>query len=186
MAANELTKSMMKVLGLVVGALAVMCVPIYGLANGGDQRVVDGTYLINLARAPFTPRVGEKISFLASFVDIRTGKLVADDLSVDIRIAKLGGGAGKREFVFEQDGVTVNGGVLEFSYTFDEAGLQEIFFDFAFAANPQTVYEAPDFLLDVQRPRATERSAQPAVFSAAAGILVGFLLGWFIKRPKLT
>lgn len=186
MAANELTKRMMSILGLIVGALAVVFVPIDGLANGGDQRVVDGKYLINLARAPFTPRVGEKVSFLASFVDIRAGKLVAEDLAVDIRIARLGGGAGKREFVFERDGVTVNGGVLEFSYTFDEIGLHEIFFDFAFAAGQQTIYEAPDFLLDVQRPSAPERSRQPAVFSAAAGILVGFLLGWFIKRPKLA
>lgn len=41
--------------------------PLFSLANGGDQRLVDGTkYYINLSRAPFTPRVGVKTSILAS------------------------------------------------------------------------------------------------------------------------
>ena len=38
-----------------------------------------------------------------------------------------------------------NGGdqrVLELKYTFESSGLHEIFFDFAFASNPQKIYEA--------------------------------------------
>lgn len=48
-------------------------------ANGGDQRIIEGKYLINLSRAPFTPRVGVKTSFLASFVDIQKDKLISED-----------------------------------------------------------------------------------------------------------
>ena len=36
------------------------------LANGGDQRVVDGKYLINLSRAPFTPHIGDKVALLVA------------------------------------------------------------------------------------------------------------------------
>lgn len=87
---------------IVIMAVALLAVwpPSILLANGGDQRVVDGTYLINLSRAPFTPRVGAKTAFLASFVDLRASRLIADDLLVTVRIAKLGGiGTDKRTFL---------------------------------------------------------------------------------------
>jgi len=65
--------------------------PLIMFANGGDQRIVDNLYFINLSRAPFTPRVGVKTSFLVSFVDIQKDKLIAEDLIINIRISKLGG-----------------------------------------------------------------------------------------------
>lgn len=130
--------------------LMTVFLPLVGFANGGDQRVVDGNYIINLSRAPFTPRVGVKTSMLASFVDIQNKKLVAKDLIVTVRIAKLSGSDRRREFVFEKNNLDVKGGILELAYTFTQTGLHEIFFDFAFASNPATIYEAPDFLIDVQ------------------------------------
>ena len=151
-------------------------------ANGGDQRVVEGEYLINLSRAPFTPRVGEKTSFLVSFVDLEKNKLIADDLVVDIRIAKLGGeGSAKRTFLFEQKNTPVKGGILDFSYTFADAGLHEVFLDFSFASDPQKLYEAPDFLLDVQK--SGERLSTRLVFIAGVmGAVFGFVFGWFASR----
>lgn len=53
---------------------------------------------------------------LASFVDIQTDKLIAEDLIVKIRIAKLGEGRSNREFLFEQDNLIAKGGILEFQY----------------------------------------------------------------------
>lgn len=151
-------------------------------ANGGDQRVVDGKYLINLARAPFTPRVGEKISMLISFVDIPTHKLISEDLIAKIRIAKLGGrGAQKRTFLFEQDGIRVSGGVLELPYTFAETGLHEVFIDFALASNAETVFSAPDFLLDV-RPYTREPSHRFAFIGIAIGLIGGFIIGWRLRQ----
>lgn len=119
-------------------------------ANGGDQRVVEGKYVVNLVRAPFTPRVNEKTSMLNSFVDLQENKLVSEDLVVKIRIARLGSdGSANREFLFEKSNLKVAGGILEFPYTFAGTGLHEIFIDFAFASNSQKIYESPDFLLDV-------------------------------------
>ncbi len=160
----------------------MLVLPLLVWANGGDQRIVENKYLINLSRAPFTPRVGVKTSFLASFVDIQKNKLVAEDLIVDIRIARLGGeGAAKRTFLFEKEKILVRGGILELSSTFTESGLHEIFFDFAFASNPSKVYEAPDFLLDVQKPLHGYNTNQ-ILIAVLSGFVVGFIGGWFVKR----
>ena len=164
---------------ILMGFLAYAFVlPILVFANGGDQRVVDGKYLINLSRSPFTPRVGVETSILASFVDIQKDKLIGEDLMVKVRIAQLGG-AGKREFLFEKDNLIVNGGVLELAYTFTETGLHEIFFDFAFLPDPQKIYEAPDFLIDVQKQEKSAPIQNPLLIgigAAAMGAMIGFLL----------
>ena len=156
--------------------------PILLFANGGDQRVVDGKYLINLSRAPFTPYTGEEVAFLASFVDLSKNKLISEDLIVDVRIAKLEAvGADKQVFLFEKEKVVVNRGILELSYTFTEDGLHEIFFDFAFSSKPEEVYEAPDFLLDVQRPPSGANSNR-ILMGVLGGFVMGLVAGWFIKR----
>jgi hypothetical protein len=165
--------------------MMVFIFPALSLANGGDQRVVENKYLINLSRAPFTPKVGVKTSFLASFVDIQKNKLINEELIVSIRISKLGD-APKGKFIFEQDNIAVKGGVLEFSYTFNEAVLYEIFFDFAFASNPEKAYNAPDFLLDIQKQGSPEKGGSLfliAIISALIGGIAGFLIGRKVKTP---
>lgn len=163
-----------------------LALPISVFANGGDQRIAEGQYLINLSRAPFTPRVGIETSLLASFVDLKTNKLVRDDLVARVRIAKLGGGSGKREFVFEKRDIRVNGGVTSFKHTFIESGLHEIFFDFVLASNPGKIYEAPDFLIDVQDKKSwldVNQFAAGILSSGIVGIILGFALGiWFRQR----
>lgn len=164
---------------LIFMVLAMALIPTLSLANGGDQRVVENKYLINLSRAPFTPRVGVKTSFLASFVDIQKNKLISEDLVVKIRISKLGD-APKGKFIFEQDNIAVKGGVLDFPFTFSESVLHEIFFDFAFASNPEKVYNAPDFLIDVQKPESLRTSSRGAVTAIVTGFF-GFIVGWFFR-----
>lgn len=163
--------------------LFVFLLPVLAVANGGDQRVVENKYLINLSRAPFTPRVEVKTSFLASFVDIQKNKLISEDLMVSIRISKLGD-APKGKFIFEQDDIAVRGGVLDFSYTFSESVLHEIFFDFAFASNPQQIYNAPDFLIDVQKPESSETSSRGIALGTIMGVILGFIAGWFICKHR--
>ena len=156
-------------------------VPNISFANGGDQRVVEGKYLINLSRSPFTPKVEDSVAMIASFFDIQKDKVIAEDLIVKIRIAKLGGDI-ERKFIFEKDNVTVKGGILEFSYSFTESGLQEIFFDFTFASNPQKIYNAPDFLLDVQKPEVSESPNQSIPIWIGLGAIFGFGIGWLVTR----
>lgn len=159
------------------------------LANGGDQRVIENKYLINLSRSPFTPRVGEKASMLISFVDLQKNKLISEDMIVKIRIAKLGSvGSAKREFLFEQSDIKVQGGVLEFPYTFTETGLNEVFIDFSLASNPQKIYESPDFLLDVQNKENTQsinRFVISFMLISTVGIVLGFMFGLWLWQRKV-
>lgn len=71
---------------LVTLAILSFLLPYTLFANGGDQRVVDRKYFINLSRSPFTPRVGVKVAILPSFFDIEKSKLIAEDLLVRVRI----------------------------------------------------------------------------------------------------
>lgn len=162
-----------------------MATPAASLANGGDQRVIQNKYLINLSRAPFTPRVNVKTSMLASFVDIQKSKLIAEDLIAKVRIAKLGGGMDKQEFLLEQDNLPVKNGVLELAYTFTEAGLHEIFFDFAFATYPKTIYAAPDFLLDIQ-PALQDKNSDTKTLMVGIyiGGIIGALATWLLVRRR--
>ena len=159
--------------------------PTFSLGNGGDQRVVEGKYLINLSRSPFTPAVGGKTSMLASFVDVQTGKLIGDDLIVKVRIAKLGEGRDKRQFLFERENLAAKGGILELQYTFEESGLHEIFFDFAFVSNPEKIYNAPDFLLDIQKSEVIEAQNLSIPIWIGLGIILGFGTAWFVFRRKV-
>lgn len=164
--------------------LILIALPLIVSANGGDQRVVENKYFVSLSRAPFTPRVGVKTSFLASFVDIQKNKLIVEDLIVRVRIAKQGD-VRNNIFLFEQKDIKVKGGVLELAYMFTEPGFHEIFFDFAFshppAGGPQRVYEVPDFLIDVQK--SSENNGY--LWKVALATLSGFILGWFLRRRVL-
>lgn len=171
----------MKKVILVILSLALL-LPSLTFGNGGDQRVVDGEYIINLARSPFTPHAGEKVSMLVSFVDIQKDKLIAEDLILKVRIAKWGGNE-KRTFIHEQANLKVQGGVIQIPYTFAEAGLHEIFFDFAFASSPQTIYKAPDFLIDVQ-PIVKEELNWPIIAGLAIGLISCLFMGLFMKQIK--
>lgn len=164
----------------IIFVLLLLLIPIASFANGGDQRVVENKYFINLSRAPFTPRVGVKISFLASFVDIAKNKLISEDIVVNIRISKLGE-APKGNFIFEKNDVPVKGGVLELSYTFPNSGLHEIFFDFALASIPERIYEAPDFLLDIQKPL-NGYNINQVLLIAFGGFVAGLFIGWFTRN----
>lgn len=163
--------------------LLAFLLPSFVLANGGDQRIVEGgKYFINLSRAPFTPRAGVKTAMLISIADGKIGRPVKEDLTLRIRIFKLGGKGGERELLFEQKGIEVKGGVLEFPYTFADPGLHEIFFDFAFASEPNKIIEPPDFLMDIQKPEQGGAKNQTPLFFLA--IIASFAIGWFARGRK--
>ncbi len=172
---------------LFIFLLLLAAVPFISFANGGDQRVVDGKYFINLSRAPFTPRAGAPTSFLASFANTRNNMLIADDLIVNIRIAKQGGGGASREFLFEEDNLIVKGGILEFVYAFEQHGLHEIFFDFAYAFAPQKIYTVPDFLIDVQKqenPAPNQNLWFMSLGTGIIGLIIGFLSGTMKRKTN--
>lgn len=167
--------SLRKNLAVILAGFMVFSIAFTVWANGGDQRVGDG-YLISLSRAPFTPVAGIRTAMLASFVDLKTNQLIKDDILVSVRIAE---GRGSKAFIHEKEDILVQGGILEYPYTFQNSGLYEIFFDFKFANDPaKKVHELPDFLLDVQKQDAPQVQDDRLLFLVGiAGLLVGFTAG---------
>lgn len=168
---------------IYVALLISVLFPLTTFANGGDQRVKDG-YLVNLSRSPFTPVSGVKTSMLVSFVDLKTGLLIKEDIRVNVRIAE---GRGSKTFIQEDKNLLVKGGVLEYKYTFQNSGMHEVFFDFTFANDPaQKVHELPDFLIDVQKPLAENAIATKSlILGIILGAVVGLLGGWLVGRRKV-
>jgi len=169
---------------LIILTTAVIFLPAISFANGGDQRVLGNEYLINLARSPFTPTAGIKTAMTVSFVDLKTGRLIQEDILATIRI---GEGRGSKTFIHEEKNLIVTGGILEWSYIFAEPGIHEIFFNFAFVSNLQKIYESPDFLLDVQKsevPVKDSPSILIGIVSALIGCIIGVVIGALSnKRP---
>lgn len=166
-----------KIKPIFIFLLVLITVPLVTFANGGDQRVLGRDYLVNLSRSPFTPIAGTKTAMLVSFVDLKTGKLIKDNMLVSVRVGK---GRGSKTFIYEQNNIAIKGGVLEWSYTFADPGIHEIFFDFAFASAPEKRYEPPDFLIDVQEPVSKKTNVWVFVITFIAGLLLGLGLSKYI------
>lgn len=148
--------------------------------------MVEGKYFINLSRSPFTPRAGEPNAMLITFADVKTNRPLKEDIIAKIRVAKLKAiGIDDRQFIFEKDNLKVEGGILEFSYTFQEAGLHEVFLDFAFADRPKKVFSAPDFLIDAQRSEQPTPKAGFDFFGALLWLVAGLVIGLTFKRKFL-
>lgn len=164
----------------IIGILLVLAFPLSTFANGGDQRVGDG-YLINLSRSPFTPIAGVKTAMTVSFVDLKTMKLIKDDVLVTVKIGK---GRGSKTLIHEEKNIPTTGGVLEYAYTFKDPGLHEIFFEFSFVNDPEKVYMPTDFLMDIQEPRTEKSHAFDYAFFVAMGMVAGVGIGIFLPKKS--
>lgn len=152
-------------------------------ANGGDQRVLDGKYLVNLSRSPFTWRSGIRSAMIISFLDVTKNLPITDDLTVTIRVAKLTAPGAEPKFIFEQKNIKARRGALEFPYTFAEQGFHEIYVDFAYASKPDMIYHMPDFLIEVQKPSEMALPQYPWL-PPLAGLFIGFTLGFSLGKRK--
>lgn len=162
------------------GLLLTFLLPFSVFANGGDQRVLGSEFLINLSKSPFTPVAGTKTAMTVSFVDLKTRAPIKEDILVYMRVTK---GRGSMVPIFEQKDILVKGGVFDISYTFENSGLHEVFFDFAYASKPEQIYEPPDFLIDVQGPRSSPLLVD-YVIAFVSGGLVSVVVYWVTTVRK--
>lgn len=146
------------------------------LANGGNIRLAEGKYLVNISSAPVTPVAGQKTSMLIAFADVATNAPLTQPITAWIEIRKKL----SQENVFPSTEYPVKGGILEFAFTYPNPGLYELFVRFEKSDEPGKIYESEDFLMDVQPPK---RNANPmntfllAGLAGCAGFFLGFILG---------
>ena len=168
----------MKKTAVYIFILLVFAMPAFVSANGGDQRIVESKYVVNFARAPFTPIAGEETSFVVSFFDYEKNFLVQDDLIVNVFIRKQA----VDQFIFKKTGIEISSGVAEFKATLDDPGLHEVFYEFRFKENPEELITVPDYLLDVKAPEYIAGDKHRIFYSLGIGLIVGVIIGFFTNR----
>lgn len=145
-------------------------------ANGGNIRLAEGKYLVNISSAPVTPVAGENVAMLISFADIKKNELLNQNIRVwlEIRLKAT------EEVIFPEQEYRAEGGVLEFNFVYPHAGLHELFVRFEKPDEPGKIYITEDFLVDAQ-PAPERKTARPGwpviILAALAGIGIGFFVG---------
>lgn len=152
----------------------LLAVPLVTVGHGGEQRVIDGKYIVSMSRAPFTPRVGVPTKLLISISDIASGNVSDKDVIINLRVAKLASPGDTPQFIFEEKNIKAERSTLGYSYTFSEAGFHEMYIDFAFADNPTKIMSAQDYLLDIQ-PAQQPRGDNSFVLWGFGGLLTGMI-----------
>jgi hypothetical protein len=161
----------------------MFALPLVVGAHGGEQRVVDGKYIVTMSRAPFTPRAGVPIKLLISISDIVSGNVLDREAVMRIRVAKLASPGDAPQFVFEEKDIKAERSTLGYSYTFGEAGFHEIYIDFAFVDSPTKVMSAQDYLLDVQSAQ-QPRGDTSSVLWGFGGLLLGAVFTKIVLARK--
>ncbi len=141
--------------------------------------MVDGKYIVNVSRSPFTPRAGAPTNFLISIADVSSGSVLTRDPVMHIRIARLENPGAEPQFISEERDLKAERSILGYSYTFADSGFYELYIDFAFADDLTTVLQAPDFLFDVQPSEMTEVEMGTAY---ALWVLGGAVAGFALTR----
>lgn len=162
------------ILGVILAWSLIFSASVF--ANGGDIRIAEGKYLVNISSSPVTPVAGQKVAMLISFGDVVTNELLVQDLHVWIEIRlKV-----TEEVIFPQQEFRAERGVLEFPFIYLKPGLHELFVRFEKPDEPGKIYESEDFLVDVQESRIREKNGVsyglilvPIAFGL--GMLAGFL-----------
>ncbi|MEK7643439.1 MAG: hypothetical protein AAB372_03265 [Patescibacteria group bacterium] len=162
-------------------SLIILCAGI-AYANGGDMRVTDdGKFLALLSKAPYTPRQGVQNNMLVSFLRLKQGEMhheaVHEPVLVKIRITKQG----HSQEIAHMEG-RAEGGIHEFSYTFADAGIHEIFVDVAFASNPGVWISFPDYMIDVQP--ALETKTTLAIIPMVGAFILGSISMGFLMYKR--
>lgn len=161
----------------------------YASANGGNIRIAEGKYIVNISSSPVTPVSGEKVEMLISFADVQKNELLPQDLRVWIEIRLKS----TEEIIFPEQEFRAERGILDFDFTYPKTVLHEFFVRFEKPDEPGKIYETEDFLVDVQPPRASDTSEagdRNPLFIGLFGFFIGLIFGFalYVKEnpsPRL-
>lgn len=161
--------------------LALFFAPFLVFANGGNIRLAEGRYLVNISSSPVTPVAGEETQMLISFASIQDNTLLGEDLRTWIEIRRKV----NDEVIFPEKEFRADRGVLDFDFTYPKSGLYELFVRFEKPDELGKIYETEDFLVDVQnpRPQAEVKMFSPVIFVVSS--FISLLSGWFLGRQSI-
>lgn len=163
---------------IISGILSFVLFGSFVFANGGNIRLAEGRYLVNISSSPVTPVAGEKVEMLVSFASIEDNTLLREDLRTWVEIRRKV----NDEVIFPEKEFRAERGVLDFDFTYPESGLYELFVRFEKPDEPGKIYETEDFLVDVQSQRIQSRGTTLFPMYLVVSSLVSLLAGWFLGR----
>ena len=147
--------------------MSVICllIPIV-YSDGGCVKVADDA-LVQLSMIPVAPAAKEKASMIFSFGNLSMN-LINKPIQGRLYISE------NQKIVFEKN-FSVNSGVLDLKYAFDEPGYYEIFVEFKTNGKK---YAPEDFLIQVNKQG--KNYVENIIFSII-GIIIGLLFTALIK-----
>ena len=138
-------------------------------SDGGCVKVADDA-LVQLSMIPVSPAPKEKASMVFSFGNLSMN-LINKPLDGRLYISK------NQKTVFEKN-FSVNSGVLDLKYAFDEPGYYEIFVEFNMDGKK---YTPADFLVEVTDKK---QNFVPNFIFFAVGVIIGLLFTALIKLRR--
>ena len=146
----------------MIGKIALFIIFILMLpmshANGGCIKIVEDL-IVQMSHAPLAPKVYEKVSFLFSFAD-KNG-LISKEISGELKLIK------SEELILAKN-FKINDGVLDLKHEFKNAGIHEIFINFALG---NKTYSPEDFVIEVIEDN------KPNYMEYFVFLIIGFLIG---------
>ena len=146
--------------------LIILLVIPLSFADGGCVKVADDA-LVQLSMIPVAPAAKEKASMVFSFGNLSMN-LINKPIGGRLYINK------NQKTVFEKN-FSVDSGVLDLKYAFDEPGYYEIFVEFNM---DRKKYTPEDFLVEVTDKK---QNFVPNLIFFAIGIIIGLLFTTLIK-----
>ncbi|MBI2558530.1 hypothetical protein HYW20_04360 [Candidatus Woesearchaeota archaeon] len=127
-------------------------------SNGGCMKLADDIF-VQMSHAPHVPKVYERVSILFSFAD-KAG-LISKEISGELRIMK-----GEEQILAKN--FKIDYGVLDLKHEFKNAGIHEIFINFALG---NKTYSPEDFVIEVIEDN------KPNYMEYFVFLIIGFLIG---------
>jgi hypothetical protein len=156
----------MKIRIAFLSSLLLFGIPLLASAHGALQKVVEGKYLVNFTPAPFAPTVGKEQQNMLALSDFQEN-LIEKNSIFNVEIRK------DEKAVFRVQNQVAKGGLLPFSYTYEEPGEYELFITFKIPGD-SNLYEPDHFMIEVL-PKPISRGSLMAIW-LAIGLAVGLLI----------
>lgn len=156
-------------------AMLWMMFPGSASAHGTMQKITEGKYLLNLSSAPIAPMAGQEQQNILAISDIATNDLIAKNIVFDMEIRLAG------TVIHTQKNLVATGGVLQFNYTYPQAGIYELAAHFRFPGSAH-VFAPEDYWVQVNEPLVIPAPTPfpfVAISLTAAACLAG---GWLLGR----
>ncbi len=160
----------MKIRIAFLSSLLLFGIPLLASAHGALQKVVEGKYLVNFTPAPYSPMVGKAQQNMIAISDFQEN-LIEKNIIFNVEIRQ------DEEIVFTLQNQVATGGLLPFSYTYEEAGDYELFATFKIPGDSH-LYESEDFMITVV-PQASSGGSLIVTW-----LVVGFVMGFLIRRKQ--